>query len=135
MILYGMKTELLSSETIWKCAHCLTCLERCPQDVRFAEVIEALRVLAVKEAEKGNIKIKGPQHQFDTIFRDSVESYGRVFETGLLAKYLLKRKNLGFIMSFSMLGVKMFRKGKIGLLPHKIKALDELQQVFKDSAQ
>jgi len=135
MVLYGMKKEILSSEIIWKCAHCLTCLERCPQDVRFAEVIEALRILAVKEAEKGNIKIKGPQFRFDSIFKDSIESHGRVFEAGLLSKYMLKRKDLGFMLSFASLGLKMFRKRKVSLFPHKIKALDELQHIFKDSSQ
>lgn len=133
MVLYGMKNEILSSETIWKCAHCLTCLERCPQDVKFAEVIEALRILAVKEAEKGNIKLKGPQFHFDTAFKDSVESNGRVFEAGLLSKYMMKNKDFGFMMSFSSIGIKMFRKGKINLFPHKIKELDEFQRIFKES--
>lgn len=132
MVLYGMKDEVLSSETIWKCAHCLTCLERCPQDVRFAEVIEALRILAVREAEKGNIEIKGPQFQFDSIFSDSIKSHGRVFEAGLLSKYMLKRKAVGLMMSFSLLGVKMFWKGKINLFPHKIQALDDLQRLFEE---
>lgn len=134
MVLYGMKKEILSSETIWKCAHCLTCLERCPQDVKFAEVIEALRLMAVKEAEKGNIKIKGPQFHFDTAFKDSVESYGRVFEAGLLSKYMLKKKDVRFAMSFSMIGLKMFWKGKISLFPHKIKELAEFRRVFKESS-
>lgn len=132
MVLYGMKDEVLSSETIWKCAHCLTCLERCPQDVRFAEVIEALRILAVREAEKGNIEIKGPQFQFDSIFSDSIKSHGRVFEAGLLSKYMLKRKAVGLMMSFSLLGMKMFWKGKINLFPHKIQALDDLQRLFEE---
>lgn len=134
MVLYGMRKEILSSETIWKCAHCLTCLERCPQDVRFAEVIEALRILAVREAEKGNIEIRGPQIRFDSIFKDSIESYGRVFEAGLLSKYMLKSKAVGLMMSFSLLSLKMFRKGKITLFPHKIKALDELRRIFKESS-
>ncbi len=102
--------------------------------MKFAEVIEALRILAVREAEKGNIRIRGPQFPFDSVFKDSIKSHGRVFEAGLLSKYMLKRKDLGFIMSFSSLGLKMFRKGKISLFPHKIKALDELQRVFKESS-
>ena len=134
MVLYGMKKEILSSETIWKCVHCLTCLERCPQDVKFAEVIEALRILAVKEAEKSNTKLKWSQFHFDTAFKDSIASYGRVFEAGLLSKYMLKKKDLGFMMSFSTIGLKMFRKGKISLFPQRIKALDEFQRVFKESS-
>jgi len=100
--------------------------------VKFAEVVEALRILAVKEAEKGNIKIKGPQFRFNSLFKESIENYGRVFEAELLSKYMLNKKDLGLIMSFSLLGLKMFRKGKISLFPNKIKALDELQRIFKD---
>lgn len=133
MVLYGMKKEVLSSETIWKCVHCLTCLERCPQDVKFAEVIEALKTLAVREAEEGNIEIKGPQFPFDTIFKDSIESHGRVFEAGLLSKFMLKRRALGLMMSFSTLGLRMLRKRKIGLFPHKIKDLEEIRRIFKES--
>ncbi len=135
MVLYGMKEEVLSSETIWKCAHCLTCLERCPQDVRFAEVIEALRILAVREAKKGGMEIRGPQLMFDEMFKDSIEGHGRVFEAGLLLKYMLQRKDPGLIMSFSRVGLKMLRKGKIGFSPHKIEALEELRHIFRESSQ
>lgn len=135
MILYGMKNELLSDETIWKCAHCLSCLERCPQDVKFAEVIEALRVLAVKEMEKGTIKINGPQFKFDSTFKDSIQSNGRVFEAGLLSKYMFRRRDLGFIKSFFTLGLKMFRKGKISLFPDKIKAINEIKLLFENSSE
>jgi heterodisulfide reductase subunit C len=133
MVLYGMREEVLSGEAIWKCAHCLTCLERCPQDVKFAEIIKALRVLAVKEAEKGNIVIKGPQIVFDKIFMDTIENHGRIFEAGLLLKYMLKRKDLGLLMSFSTIGLKMFWKGKVPISPHKIKASTELKRLFEES--
>ena len=133
MVLYGMKKEVLSSEAIWKCAHCLTCYERCPQDVKFAEVIEALRILAVEEAKKGNIKIKGPQYGFDKIFTDSIHSNGRVFEAGLLSKFLIKTKSLGLAMSFAPLGLKMFRKGKVSLFPKKIRSLNEVKHAFKET--
>lgn len=133
MILYGMKKEVLSSEIIWKCAHCLTCVERCPQDVKFAEVIKALRILALKEAEKGNIKIKGPQFQFDSTFKDVIKDYGRIFEAGLFLKYLLRRRALGLTVSLSLLGLKMFRKGKVSMFPHKIEALDDIKHLFNSS--
>ncbi len=134
MILYGMKREVLSSEAIWKCVHCLTCYERCPQNVKFAEVIEALKILAVEEAKKGNIKIKGQQYSFDTIFTDSISSNGRVFEAGMLSEYLIKTKDFGLLMSFAPLGLKMFRKGKVSLFPKKIHALDEVKHAFKETA-
>ena len=48
-ILYGMKNETLSDGEIWKCNQCHTCVAHCPQDVRFADIIRALRELSVAE--------------------------------------------------------------------------------------
>ncbi|MCL1808371.1 MAG: 4Fe-4S dicluster domain-containing protein [Clostridiales bacterium] len=48
-ILLGMRDELLNSSEIWKCYQCHTCVSHCPQDVRFADVVRALRLIAVKE--------------------------------------------------------------------------------------
>ncbi len=47
--LLGMKKELLSSELLWFCAQCYTCFARCPQDVRFTDVMAVLRGLAVEQ--------------------------------------------------------------------------------------
>lgn len=49
MILLGMKKEVLSSNLIWMCALCYNCSFHCPQDVKFANVMEALRNIAVRE--------------------------------------------------------------------------------------
>ena len=48
-ILSGMKDETLSSNEIWKCNQCHTCVAHCPQDVRFADIIRALRETAVSD--------------------------------------------------------------------------------------
>ena len=45
----GMKDRVLSSDVIWLCAACFTCVDHCPQDVEIASVLRALRNLAVKE--------------------------------------------------------------------------------------
>jgi len=48
----GLRERVLSSDTLWLCAACFTCTDRCPQDVEVASVIRVLRNLA---AEKGYI--------------------------------------------------------------------------------
>jgi len=45
----GLKEGVLSSDVIWLCAACFTCVDHCPQDVEIASVLRALRNLAVKE--------------------------------------------------------------------------------------
>lgn len=49
MILLGMKDKVLSSDLLWFCETCYTCSFYCPQDVKFAHIMTALRHLAVKE--------------------------------------------------------------------------------------
>ena len=49
MILMGMKEEVLSSKMIWYCQTCYRCYVRCPQDVRFPELMRVLRKIAVDE--------------------------------------------------------------------------------------
>jgi len=48
----GLKNRVLDSDTLWLCAACFTCTDRCPQDVEVASVIRVLRNLA---AEQGHI--------------------------------------------------------------------------------
>ncbi|MEW5802012.1 MAG: 4Fe-4S dicluster domain-containing protein [bacterium] len=48
MIHLGMRRELLSSECIWYCATCHTCELRCPQKVKFFDILNILRNLATQ---------------------------------------------------------------------------------------
>lgn len=66
MVLLGMRDAVLGGEEIWYCAQCFSCSFHCPQDVNFAEVIKALRHLAVAD---GNVS---------EAFADAVEEVGRL---------------------------------------------------------
>jgi heterodisulfide reductase subunit C len=48
-IIYGMRQELLTSPALWYCLGCAQCSFQCPQDVRFLDIIQGLRHLAVRE--------------------------------------------------------------------------------------
>jgi len=58
----GLKERALRNDTIWLCAACFTCTDRCPQGVEVASVIRVLRNLA---AENGYV----PQ-----VFKDQATS-------------------------------------------------------------
>jgi heterodisulfide reductase subunit C len=80
----GLKERLLKSDTLWLCASCFTCTDRCPQDVEVASVIRVLRNLA---AEKGIM----PQ-----VFKEQACS---ILESGYAYKIpelrITKRESLG----------------------------------------
>jgi heterodisulfide reductase subunit C len=48
-VLLGMRKEVLSSPVIWRCVQCYACTAKCPQNVKFREVMCALREMAVQE--------------------------------------------------------------------------------------
>jgi len=49
MALLGMREQVLTSDFIWLCSVCYTCYERCPQDVRIPELMNAIRNIAARE--------------------------------------------------------------------------------------
>ena len=49
MVLLGMRKEVLSSDTIWFCIQCYNCQGHCPQNVDFADIMKALRRMAIRE--------------------------------------------------------------------------------------
>jgi len=49
MAILGLKKEVLSSQFIWLCSSCYTCFERCPQNVKIPELMNAIKNIAVRE--------------------------------------------------------------------------------------
>jgi heterodisulfide reductase subunit C2 len=48
-VLAGRREEVLKSPVIWRCLQCYACYATCPQNVKFRDVIRALRAMAVAE--------------------------------------------------------------------------------------
>ncbi len=48
LAILGAKDEVLSSTFIWLCSSCYLCYERCPQDVRITDLMDAIKNVAVK---------------------------------------------------------------------------------------
>ncbi len=75
LVLLGMEEEVLSSELIWLCTTCFTCYARCPQDVKFTDVMGVLRELAV---ERGYVdpsfpaRLRHMDELVQTLRRDAV---------------------------------------------------------------
>ena len=49
MIKLGMRKQVLSSPYIWYCATCHNCEQRCPQNVKFFNVLNVLKNMAANE--------------------------------------------------------------------------------------
>jgi heterodisulfide reductase subunit C len=78
--LLGERDEILSGEAIWLCCSCYNCQERCPQKVEIADVIYALRNIAIKEGKIPNIYSE---------FASGLMSEGRIVP---ISKFLEKKR-------------------------------------------
>ena len=52
MVEMGDIDTLMKSESIYKCLSCFACVDRCPRGVEPAKLVEAIRLLAIRQ--KGN---------------------------------------------------------------------------------
>lgn len=121
---YGMEEKLLESHTIWLCAACDTCATRCPNNIDITSLMDLLRALARR---KGKAAAEPRIPQFHQSFLDSVKRWGRTYEIGMIAGYKLRS---GDLMGDMKLGMSMFMKGKLKLLPHGIEGKGEVQEIF-----
>ncbi|MCL5037988.1 MAG: 4Fe-4S dicluster domain-containing protein [Chloroflexi bacterium] len=112
---WGLKDDLLNSHFIWLCVNCMACRERCPREISVSEVADALRREAVKEGVK---PAEPDVATFHKNFMGVITMNGRLHEVMLTAL-----QNVFTFKPFkdAMLGVGLFLKGRLKLLPGRIK--------------
>lgn len=125
MINLGVKEAVFESSAIWLCTGCETCGARCPNGIRISEVMDSVREAAWLEnatAAGGRTPI------FHSMFLDDLRSRGRVSESFLLAKYKIRT---GQLLSDLDLGLKLFLRGKLPLVPKGIKEKQNIKRIFQ----
>lgn len=134
MIRMGLKNEVLKSTSIWVCASCETCTTRCPNDIDVAKIMDAMKMASLKSGlDMGEKRVS----VFHDVLLSSIKSKGRVYELGLIGKYTLKsgdavsKLKSGSLLEEAKLGWQMFRKGKLKLLPRRIKGRGEIKRLFR----
>ncbi|MEG6616030.1 4Fe-4S dicluster domain-containing protein [Peptococcaceae bacterium 1198_IL3148] len=124
MIQFGLKDELLKSSAIWLCVNCDTCGARCPNEISISAVTDALREMAIEQNVAASEK---RVHVFHDNFLNAVKSGARVHEVTMLMKYKLRS---GDLFSDIKMGLDLFTRGKLPLLPSKVKNKDKVKQIF-----
>ncbi len=127
-IQYGHREKVLGSKTIWLCASCYTCSVRCPNDIDIAKIMDTLRHLAMRSGVKPGEK---DIPVFHSAFLDEIKSRGRIHELSLILRFKLKTRDF---LKDAGLGWKMFRLGKIKLLPSTIRGGKEMKEIFENSS-
>ena len=127
LIRAGFRDEVLGSNTIWYCSSCYSCAVRCPKEIKITDVMYALKRLAIKE---GRAKEGRKAAVLSKNFVKMVDKYGRNHETELMTRYIIEADLLN-AMSFAPVGLKLFVNGRLPILPHKMKNIDQLRKIMK----
>jgi heterodisulfide reductase subunit C len=128
MLQMGLLDEAMRSDTIWVCASCQTCSTRCPNDIDIAHVMDTLRQLSQREGIKIAQK-NAPT--FHSAFLASLRRHGRVHEPEMAVVYTLRSGGLGGLRRQAGTGMAMFRRGKIKLLPPRVRTGRQVKNIFR----
>ena len=126
MVRAGLREELLSSNSMWFCASCYTCTVRCPRDIKPADIMHALEVLAVRSGLSTKHSRTPVMYQ---CFVDSAKGNGRVYELGMMIKLFLKTNPFSAI-KLAPVGMGLFFHGRMPLRPTRIKGMKELKAIM-----
>ncbi len=124
----GLVNEVLHSDTIWVCASCETCTTRCPNDIDIARIMDTLRQMSQREGVKPSQK-NFPI--FHSAFLSSIRRHGRVHESEMAINYALRSGGLGGLLKQAGTGLAMFTRGKIKLLPPRVRTKSQVRNIFR----
>ncbi|NQT88737.1 4Fe-4S dicluster domain-containing protein [bacterium] len=128
LVQLGRKDEALASRSQWVCVGCEACTTRCPKDVEPARLMTVLREMAQEEGAVSADEVD--IYDFHQSFLGSVKMFGRVYEMGLVASYKLKsplRRGPQDVLT----AFRMMKRGKPGILPHKIQNIKAVRRIYE----
>lgn len=128
LIQLGFYEEALKSSTPWICAGCLSCSVRCPKEFNLAGFMDAVREIAVENG----VEVKQKDIlKFHKAFLNQIKRHGRLYEIGLVAEYKMKTLDL---LNDVETAPDLFIKGKLGVLPDRIKDRKSMKNIFKKTS-
>jgi heterodisulfide reductase subunit C len=129
LIQAGLKEQVLRSNTPWYCVSCYYCTVRCPQQIRITDLMYTLKRMAIREGYYQESSAAAAP-DFSDYFIDMVENFGRSFEMGLATRYYLRHNPLGLVKMATTMGPGMFFKGRMGIIPTRIKNIGQLKAIL-----
>jgi len=121
----NLDDSILDSDLVWMCASCETCFSRCPMHIDMAAVMDALRIISVRN---NSVKQKGNVPLFNRWFLKTVNMFGRTYDLGMIAAY--KAGTSSYFQDTNKFPM-MLKKGKIALFPSFEADKKYIKRIFK----
>ena len=127
MIGANLRDEVMASNTFWSCSSCYHCSVRCPAGIDITGLMYGLKRYSMWKGEYKEGLI-GPA--FSESFIKMIMRTGRSFEPVLAPSYVFK---YGPRETFeeARTATSLFFKGRLPLMPKKIKRLDNFKQMVR----
>ena len=125
LISAGQRDQVLDSNTMWMCVSCYLCTSRCPQKIPITDIMYTLKRMSVAEGHAAH----GSGAALARTFTGYVDRYGRSFEFGIASRFYLTHKPSS-LLRMGPLGLSMFQKGRMSLMPTRIRQVDQLRAII-----
>lgn len=121
----GQQQQALESSGIWICVGCNTCSIQCPNAIDIPAVNDALRQMAMER----KVVVAEPNIlHFHQAVLQSIERYGRTHKLEVMLRYKIKKQDWFADMA---VGLKMFAKRKLELLPSRSTNMGDIRRLFQ----
>jgi heterodisulfide reductase subunit C2 len=122
----GMLDHVIASNTVWMCASCYSCTVRCPAGIPLTDVMYRIKQLGVA---RGLVNDRARGVAMARAFVEVVERFGRNSEGELLRRYY-GRTGRARALSQIPLGMRLLRRGRLGVRPRKISGIQQLRAMM-----
>lgn len=126
MVRAGLRDELLSSNSMWFCVSCYSCTVRCPRDIKPADIMHALEIIAIRSGKSTKQSRTPIMYQ---CFVDSARGNGRVYELGMMIKLFLKTNPFS-AFKLAPVGLGLLLHKRLPLTPSRIKGMSDLKAIL-----
>ena len=127
MIGANLRDEVMESNTYWSCSSCYHCAVRCPAGIDITGLMYGLKRYSMWKGQHKEDLI-GPE--FSESFVKMIMRTGRSFEPILAPTYVFKYGTRQMLEE-ARTASNLFFKGRMPILPKKIKGLENLQRMVK----
>ena len=125
LVQFGLRKEALECSTIWFCVGCHTCAIQCPQAIDMAALMDSLRHFAIQE----RVVVAEPDIlNFHRDVLHSIKRYGRTHKLEVMLRYKARKWDWFTDMT---VGLKMFAKRKLHLLPSRTRNIAVIRKIFE----
>ncbi|MBQ9815417.1 MAG: 4Fe-4S dicluster domain-containing protein [Lachnospiraceae bacterium] len=121
----GDMTEVMKSKSIWLCASCHTCVERCPHSIDIPTLMEKSRM----EAQRRGICAVRDVRLFNDIFMETVRGFGKSQEVILEGAYNVTS---GHFFQDMKNVPKMLQKEIVRPELNQVNAVNEVRDIMKE---